>query len=104
MSVVMQRLSDDSKTNLNQEKLEGNAMRPVDLVLEMEHLDEVGVLKRQFFSGNSLSIDLSIVAQIQNRVVSWGFSVDPVRASLIYPDRSCFSLIGDLGFLDQGLD
>ena len=42
--------------------------------------------------------------KVQNRVLSWGFTVDAVGARLVHPYPAAFSLVGNLSLLDQSLD
>lgn len=89
---------------LEQEEFERDAVGPANFVLEVENLDEVVLVCYEFFFGYTLGIDLSVLAKIQNRMVSGRLPVDPIRAGLIYPDLTAFGLIGNLGFLNQALD
>lgn len=91
-------------TDLEQKELEGNAMRPVDFVLEVEYVNEVVFISDQLFLRDPLSVNLSIVAQIQYWVLSWGLPIYSVGVGLVYSDSTSLSFIGDLSFLDQSFD
>lgn len=79
-------------------------MNPRYVVLEMEGMNEVTLFSHQFFLWDAFSEYLSVLVEIQDRVLSRRLAVHPVVVCLINPNSTTLLFVGNLGLLDQSLN
>lgn len=91
-------------TYLNEEELEWDAVNSTGIILEVEHVDEATVFSGKFFFRDTLSKDLSVFVEVQNRVLSGWFPVEPVGTHFIHTNLSALLFIGNLGLRNESLN
>lgn len=79
-------------------------MGSADIVLEMEHLDEIVVVSISLFLRNTLRIDLRVLVKVENRMLASWLAIEFVGAALIDADPAFFSFARKLCLLNQCLD
>lgn len=74
------------------------------VVLEMEHLDEIVVISIGLFRRNTLRIDLRVLVEVENRMLTSWLAIELVGTALIDADPAFFSFARKLCLLNQCLD
>ena len=78
-------------------------MNSVDFILEVEDVDEVVLIGRLLLFWNSFGKDLGILVEVHDRLIASWLPIKSVRTRFVHPYPSAFSLIRNLGLLDQCL-
>lgn len=96
-------LSGPRNTYFYHTELERHAVHSVDFVLEVEYVDKLICFSGLLILGHALGEYLRVLVQIQNRVVSQGFSVETVGTSLVDTYPATLFFVCDLRLGDQCL-
>lgn len=67
-------------------------MNSAHVVLEVENLDKVALIRVRLLLRNTLGIDLRILIEVHDRMLAEWLSVESVRAGLVHPYSTSFSL------------
>lgn len=96
-------IEESSYTYLDEQEFEWYTMNPADIVLEMEDLNEIGVLCRSLLFWHAFGIDLSVLIEVDDWVLPGRLAIESIGACFVYSYSATFGFIWDLCLLDQGL-